>query len=142
MREILFRGQSKRTQNWVIGSLIIQRQESRRIETLEGKRPFTNKYSIQHKNKNDKYTSCEVIEESIGQFTGQRDRNNSEIFEGDEVYIIPEDKYGFIKYDLELAKFVVIYDNIFTDFENWYGSDLEVIGNIYENPNLLEKENK
>jgi hypothetical protein len=27
---------------------------------------------------------------------------------------------------------VVIYDDIVTDFDNWYGKELEVIGNIYD----------
>ena len=51
MREILFRGQSKRTKKWVEGNLLIHKQESKHIETLEGERPLTYKYSIQYKNK-------------------------------------------------------------------------------------------
>ena len=74
------------------------------------------------------------------QYTGLKDKNGKEIYEGDIVYIIPEDETGVIEWDNESARYIVIYDNIITDFDNWYGKDLEVIGNIYDNPELLEKE--
>ena len=88
--------------------------------------------------KKDK-TAWSVLEETIGEYTGLKDKNGKEIFEGDIVYIIPEDETGVIEWDNERARYIVIYDNIITDFDNWYGKDLEVIGNIYDNPELLEK---
>ena len=88
--------------------------------------------------KKDK-TAWSVLEETIGEYTGLKDKNGKEIFEGDIVYIIPEDETGVIEWDNERVRYIVIYDNIITDFDNWYGKDLEVIGNIYDNPELLEK---
>jgi uncharacterized phage protein (TIGR01671 family) len=73
------------------------------------------------------------------QFTGLHDKNGKEIYEGDIVYIIPEDENGKVEWDNESARFVVVYNNIVTDFDNWYGADLEVVGNIYDNSELLEK---
>ena len=41
----------------------------------------------------------------------------------------------------KIQKMKLTQDNvcIITDFDNWYGEDLEVIGNIYDNPELLEE---
>ena len=58
---------------------------------------------------------------------------------GDKVYIISEDNYGIVQWDEETARFIIVFDNIITDFDNWDGTALEVIGNIYENTDLLEE---
>ena len=88
----------------------------------------------------DQYNDYFDIEDMIlMQYTGLKDRNGKEIYEGDIVYIMPEDERGIIRWDNETARYVVIYDNIISDFDNWYGKDLEVIGNKFDNPELLEE---
>ena len=76
------------------------------------------------------------------QFTGLKDKNDKEIFEGDIVQNVgmPEyQKVGVVEF--EGGKFVVI--PIKTNKDKKYKGDLyywdEVIGNIYENPELLEE---
>ena len=88
----------------------------------------------------DQYNDYFDIEDMIlMQYTGLKDKNGKEIYEGDIVYIMPEDERGIIRWDNETARYVVIYDNIISDFDNWYGKDLEVIGNEFDNPELLEE---
>ena len=92
--------------------------------------------------------------DTIGQFTGLYDKNGKEIYEGDIVkwtfffYIgseVQKDLVGIIKWyqggfifdvikhDIEEAGFYGISD-LSTDTE----SDCEIIGNIYDNPELMK----
>ena len=127
MRNIKFRGKTGTTEGkkWVYGYLY-------KIKSF-----FSEDYQYFIKNEHLQETS--VDEDTIGQYTGLNDKNGKETYEGDIVYIIPEDERGIIRWDNETARYVVVYDNIITDFDNWYGKDLEVIGNIYDNPELLEE---
>ena len=68
----------------------------------------------------------------IMQSTGIKDRNGKLIYEGD-IVARGEDK-AVIKYDDETASFYMRWVETETFIE-----DCEVIGNIYENPELLEE---
>ena len=71
------------------------------------------------------------------QYTGMKDKNNMKIFDGDIVKL-DETEICFIEWD----EYYCVYkvkdkesDDFLTDFEP---NDLEVIGNIWEHPELLE----
>lgn len=79
----------------------------------------------------------EVIPETVGQFTGLHDKNGKEIYEGDiiqgkhDLILIKWAKTGFIPYRNK--------NFFFSKVTNWASAENgEVIGNIYDNPELLE----
>lgn len=115
MREILFRGKRKKgDKRWVEGDL------------LHGYSGFgiTNRYYAG--------SSFEVVPETVGQYTGLTDKNGKKIFEGDIVKI-SNDEIFEVKYE----------DGGFTAglfLGDWDYGHVEVIGNIYDNPELMEVE--
>lgn len=78
----------------------------------------------------------------IGQYTGALDKKGKEIYEGDIVNCSEYGCYGKIYWDEELFSFMfatlcedgTLFNERFYDYVN----DMEIIGNIYENPELLE----
>lgn len=75
------------------------------------------------------------------QCTGLKDANGVLLYEGDVVNILCEvEEQGVLEWASEEAQFVVRAEQagFVANFDNYRGTDLEVIGNIHENPELLE----
>jgi uncharacterized phage protein (TIGR01671 family) len=131
MREIKFRGLRTDGKRWITGSLVkYWTSESDSYLGIMGW-------------KGDHF---EVLIESVGQFTGLTDSTGRDIYEGDIVKCLlatePEDKGFICQFKDYRWKFKnVRYPD--DDFEgtvnyNYIQQNCEVIGNIYENPDLLK----
>ncbi len=74
------------------------------------------------------------------QCTGFKDENRTLIYEGDIVQILGDEIPYVIEFEQDRAMFVIHSEihRVCFYFDNFSGDDLYVIGNIYENPELLE----
>lgn len=84
-------------------------------------------------------SGIEIDRNAVGQFTGMYDKFGNEIFEGDIVKCLSL-KYGYVNkevyYAEDEAKFMLNSCGTDYGFEEYV--NVEVIGNIYDNPELLE----
>lgn len=124
MRELKFRGISNETNEWVYGSAI---RWNGLGQIIKHRHRINNNWV-----KDDIY----VFHESIGQFTGLKDCNGKEVYEGDILRYSNDDKYKFtIQWNNEIAAFEIM--NGLMSYKLGILSELEVIGNIHQNIELL-----
>lgn len=129
MREILFRGKRLDNSEWVYGSFI-------QVEHEDGS------FATAIFQKKDAGGDTEVSPATVGQYTGLNDKNGKRIFEGD-IVDVKEDSgcYGF---GGKLILPVEYQDGGFSPFAipGWECTanpeECVVIGNIHDNPELLE----
>lgn len=116
----LFRGKRIDNGEWVYGDKIIEPYHVAIQYYEDGKRVKTT-----------------VIPETVGQYIHQISYDQDKIFEGDFVHELGSDEYGIIVFDEEDSMFVISYDDYILNFSTVRGTDYEIIGNEYDNPELL-----
>lgn len=122
MREIKFRGLSKRTGEFVYGSYIETNIDAPAIVFGDGEQE-------------------EIIPISRGQYSGVNDKNKTNIFERDVVVLRAAwgGFQGVVEFD---NGYFGIRDGKFLyDFNHTSGAALKVIGNVDQNPELLGDKN-
>ena len=134
MREILFRG--KRTDNgeWVEGYYSYSPEiDKHMITTSDLAHPYGTNLGF-----------YKVIPETVGQYTGLTDKNGRKIFEGDIVRCYYSDISPFTDEIEPYAEEVLIDDIRRSQVIGWIdcADELEIIGNIYDNPELLKGGNE
>ena len=129
MREILFRGKRENGE-WIYG---LPYECDGTIDCIRVKESIENIIA---------YISYKVIPETVGQYTGLTDKNGKKIFEGDIVRISERGK---------VVNGKIIFKNAYNG--GWLVADkteqsscslamrnnVEVIGNIHDNPELMEE---
>jgi hypothetical protein len=89
---------------------------------------------------NENYKTAEFKNIELLQFTGLKDNGGQELYEADVIKFNDgiDDIYGLISYDDEDGTYRVSYENI-TEHLSEREGDFEIVGNIFENPNLHEQ---
>lgn len=132
MREILFRGKRKTDNKWLYGFPYVTRKNAVKINW------YCSDFGSMR--------TDEANPETVGQYTGLTDKNGRKIFEGD---IIEGHRHS--RWNHELMRCVIAYNrdhfearhytrgihgNYFT-YKTVFSKDVVVIGNIYDNPELI-----
>ena len=134
MREILFRGQYDKDM-WIEGNPIVT-NDGTFIYFGNGHAYWNNaEQCMQVEN------LLKVEPETVGQFTGLLDRNESKIFEGD-IIVFGESK----PHKICMSNGAWLARNIIPNNYHYYGvtlgciqqGEIKIIGNIHDNPELLE----
>ena len=121
MREIKFRGYDKKENEMFYSSM------------------YQDKTSMAYGLSNF-LSECSDIEDTLMQYTGLKDKNGVKIYEGD----ILKDGGRFWKIEISpiYGIFFILSKGLYTrcygDFASYLVDDFQVIGNIYENKELLE----
>lgn len=90
----------------------------------------------------DCYEHTDFKDIELMQYTGLKDKNNKEVYEGDIVKLRANHGIGVIKYYDEWGVFVVEYIKprpLTVLGMNYYKEDIEILGNIYKNPELIKE---
>ena len=139
MREILFRGKTYNGE-WIYGDVV----------------QFPTHGIVRIVEQEPSYKDAEVDSETVGQYTGLTDKSGKKIFEGDILsiaqkgngigdYFYPPLKYpsnAIVKWDKCSWMWEIIAEQRYylTFPDAWCHFECKIIGNIHDNPELLEVE--
>jgi uncharacterized phage protein (TIGR01671 family) len=123
--EILFRGKDAESGKWLYGWVFGEKAKS----IIELDTQYVSKDGV------EAYCTSVVIPETVGQYTGIDDKNGVKIFEGDVLRhtgTFEATAPAFFEYGCFWCQFGLWKERV-----GFFGGTLEVIGNIHDNPELL-----
>ena len=133
MREILFRGKRTINGDWVYGDFVHGNERKSLRDSI-----------FVYDSETQSFNDYEINPSTLGQYTGLIDKNGKRIFDGDVAKVMQGKDKDIAYVGFENGAFMLypktgnIYER--TLWEYWYNDwDVEVIGNITDNPELLEK---
>ena len=148
MREILFRGKRAKNKEWIYGSVLVERDYPGTVIVTKENHNVVTKADVYY---------FDVIPETVGQYTGLTDKKGARIFEGDilKMSFGKDTLYATVNFGEynQPDKILRSHLGFYFDFVNtdncesfrkdvgyWTGRtflEIEVIGNIHDNPELL-----
>lgn len=124
MSEILFRGKSVVSGEWVCGSL---------VKTNEHAWIFIPEESAQDTEGMRNVAALPIIPETVGQYTGLKDKNGKKIYEGDIVIANYDDEeQGVVVWDSTELEYGIDIGSVQMKMGCFYSRELETIGNIHD----------
>ena len=133
MREILFRGKRTINGDWVYGDFVHGNERKSLRDSI-----------FVYDSETQSFNDYEINPSTLGQYTGLKDNNGKRIFEGDIAKVLQGKDKDIAYVGFENGAFMLypktgnIYER--TLWSYWYNDwDVEVIGNVHDNPDLLEK---
>ena len=134
MREILFRGKMITVGEWVEGNYCHNPESNH--DYISVWEDYVYSAGIEEVHELRCYYRA-VTPETVGQYTGLTDMNGNKIFEGDIVWYDYEEERGVVSWDNNTARFIITCSTFTVDFDNVYGYELKVVGNIYDNSEMM-----
>ena len=134
MREILYRGKRKDNSEWVYGCLVKLGKMSFSDDDRFG---ICNKAIPVGSGVVYNLNITEIAPETIGQYTGVKDKNGMKIFEGDILECQIWFEYGCYPHSETSYREVTMPDIYMVNIDQ----NIEVVGNKFDNPELSKQKN-
>ena len=141
MRDILFRAKRGYDNRWLYGNLVID--NFNRPHVINPQFFYEDGHHLGYEDNTDQPVF--INELTIGQFTGAVDRVGNKIFEGDIVHCTSRTDAADMVIIFEQGQFRMVLCERYKEYITGYGYydfncfDKLVIGNIYDNPELINK---